>query len=470
MIKKDFLTGKDKKLFELAEQYEKAQNDHLSFYLDGEDWADLINWYAYRKQTEQAMKAVQQGLQQHPDSVDILVEKAYLFLEDRQIDAVGDIIDCIKDHTQPQVIILKATFFLEKAELEKADDLLSLLENVDDLSNIVEIAYLFLEHQLYKKSWYWLEKGKKYKDKDVYLDALGSYYLAINEYEKAEKIFNELIDRKPYDSYYWLSLARTYMRMNKPEKVIEACDFALVSDQEHGEIYLLRALAYQALDNEAKAIENIELAYKYGAMDEDYHLMTQALHLIDEKEWEKAYEVLMQVLEIDPLTSVPLAQVLHQLAFCLNKMGRNEEALNYCVQAEELNPDDIENYFLEGNIHLTLNNIPFSTEAFAKAIDLDASADTWKRLADMYLEARRADLALTALTRLEKIDPSVPELFKLMATSYLALNKKELFLKYNALADDPFTIQQLEQIHDSMMQSGATEEAEDLEEIIKSMK
>ncbi|EJX01869.1 TPR-domain containing protein, partial [gut metagenome] len=146
----------------MVKQFENAPTYHQSFYLDSEDWVELINWYACKNQTEQAMLAVQQGLQQHPGDTGILVEQAYLFLDDKKYAAVDEIIGRIKDPSLPDVIILKATFFMEKAESEKAEDLLTLLEDDNSLSSIIKLAYLFIKYDLPEKTWYWLEKGKKY--------------------------------------------------------------------------------------------------------------------------------------------------------------------------------------------------------------------------------------------------------------------------------------------------------------------
>ena len=44
MVKKNWLTGRDRELYELAEQYEKAQTNQQPLYLDASDWADLADW------------------------------------------------------------------------------------------------------------------------------------------------------------------------------------------------------------------------------------------------------------------------------------------------------------------------------------------------------------------------------------------------------------------------------------------
>ena len=49
MSKKNLLSGRDKELQELAEQYEAAKAENKPIYLDADDLADLADWYAMRR-------------------------------------------------------------------------------------------------------------------------------------------------------------------------------------------------------------------------------------------------------------------------------------------------------------------------------------------------------------------------------------------------------------------------------------
>ena len=46
MSKKNLLSGRDKELQEMAEQYEAAKAENRTIYLDADDLADLADWYA----------------------------------------------------------------------------------------------------------------------------------------------------------------------------------------------------------------------------------------------------------------------------------------------------------------------------------------------------------------------------------------------------------------------------------------
>ena len=76
MSKKNLLSGRDKELQELAEQYEAAKAENKPIYLDADDLADLADWYAMRGKSEQAAEVVEYGLRLHPNSTPLLVEQA----------------------------------------------------------------------------------------------------------------------------------------------------------------------------------------------------------------------------------------------------------------------------------------------------------------------------------------------------------------------------------------------------------
>ena len=48
MTNKGILSGRDKELHEMAEQYEATKAENKPIYLDADDLADLSDWYAVR--------------------------------------------------------------------------------------------------------------------------------------------------------------------------------------------------------------------------------------------------------------------------------------------------------------------------------------------------------------------------------------------------------------------------------------
>ena len=72
--------------------------------------------------------------------------------------------------------------------------------------------------------------------------------------------YNKLIDKNPYSAPYWFGLARCYFEQQLFDKAIEACDYAIVSDEEFADAYMMKGHAFYQLGNEESALENYTLA------------------------------------------------------------------------------------------------------------------------------------------------------------------------------------------------------------------
>ena len=81
MSNKNLLSGRDKELQELAEQYELAMSAKQPFYLDADDLADRADWYGTKKNYDKALEIAEYGIKLHPDSTALMIEYAYLHLD-----------------------------------------------------------------------------------------------------------------------------------------------------------------------------------------------------------------------------------------------------------------------------------------------------------------------------------------------------------------------------------------------------
>ena len=68
MSNKNLLSGRDKELQELAEQYELAMSAKQPFYLDADDLADLADWYGTKKNYDKAQIVAQNYLSAYPQN------------------------------------------------------------------------------------------------------------------------------------------------------------------------------------------------------------------------------------------------------------------------------------------------------------------------------------------------------------------------------------------------------------------
>lgn len=469
MNKKNFFSGKYKELYEMSLNYEKALEFKESFYLDADDWADLADWYADRKKGELAYKAAEEGLHQHPGHTGLLVQQAYLYLYEHQPEEAQRIIDSIEDNQQAEVIILKASLLMEQGENSLAENLLENITIPMEMNDFVEIIYFYIEYEMAQKAWPWLDKLKECGNEYAYTVVSADFYYAMHQYDKAIEKYNLLLDKEPYSARFWYGLSRCYLSKNELDKAIEAADFANVGDEEFGDAYFVKAMAYTQLNNTKKAQYNYIMATKYDAITEDIYLYYEAMVSMEQQYWRMAYESLREILTLEGPITTPTKTIYSQIAICLNNMGEDKQAMEYCGLAEELDPDNITNYFTEAEIYLAQDKEELCMKALTKATDLDSTASTWIKIAQLYSKYYKIDLAQMAFERAEQIDPSTPGLLEHMTLMYLVLQNKEKFLEYNAKCDKPLSMAQILQVQQWFESNGTAEDADKIKDIISSL-
>ena len=249
-MSKNLLSGRDRELHELAKMYESAQADNKSIYLDADDLVDLTDWYMAQNNIQSATEVLDYGLKLHPDHTQLLIEKTYLLLNSRNREEARKVFDQIEDDYSPEVKILKANFLVGDGKMEEAEQLLDTLEDKDNLDNIFDVAYMYIDTGFPQKAQVWIDRGKdKYEDSEAYLAITADCLHMQGLMEQAEVYYNKLIDRNPYSANYWFGLAQCYYDRNEFDKAIEACDFALIANEEFGEAYLTKAQSFYNLGN-----------------------------------------------------------------------------------------------------------------------------------------------------------------------------------------------------------------------------
>ena len=244
---------------EMAHAYEMAKAAHQHIYLDAEDFADLAEWYARHNDFVKADEVMQYALSLHPGNTDLLVEQAYERLDREDREGARQILQQIEEEGD-DVTILRARLLLEYGREDDAELELDTLEYKYSQNNIIDVVYMYIETNHADKAGEWLEHWRWSTDNVDYCAAMADYLSAIGKFQQAIIYFNKLIDSNPYSPSYWYGLGRCYFELRQYDKAIDACEYALVSDAEYGDAYMLKGYAYSMLHNSGKAQENYEKA------------------------------------------------------------------------------------------------------------------------------------------------------------------------------------------------------------------
>ena len=413
MSKKNLLSGRDKELQEMAEQYEAAKAENRTIYLDADDLADLADWYAVHHKYAMATEVVEYGLGIHPDNTALLVEQAYLFLDTQHKEQAKDILERIAEESS-EVKVLKANLLLGEGKEEEAEAILDSIEDKDDLANIVDVSYMYIDMGFPEKALTWLTRGlEKYAEEEAYLAVTGDCYYAQGLFEKATFFFNKLIDKNPYSAPYWFGLARCYFDQQMFDKAIEACDYATVADDEFADAYLMKGHSFFQLGNEEITAE-------------DSH-------------------------------DFALPSLYANAALCLHKMGKKRKAHQYCKKAYDLAPEEIDPYLIEGRIYMEEGEYEKGVKRWAKALEYAPYADTWHEIGMCSMEIGQLSYAKLAFEHVKEMEPDFEGINERLTSLYMLLKDKENFMKYNQLCEHPFRLEELDRLQQILQEDNQEE-------------
>lgn len=464
MNKKNLQSGRDKELQKLADDYEAARAENKTIYFDADDLADLADWYAIRGKYQIASEAVEYGLNLHPENTTLLVELAYLLIDTQNRDKAKEIIGRISEDYSSEVKVLKANILLGESQIEAAEQLLDSIEDKDDLGNIIDITYMYLDMGYPQKAKEWIDLGtKRHADHEAYIAVKADYLYSRGMKEEAEAAYNELIDKNPYSASYWFGLARSYFDQQKFDKSIEACDYAIIADEEFAEAYLMKGHAFYQLGNEESALESYTQAEKYEGVTSSFLHMFIGLSNISTGNWEVGYTHLEQAIASEDVDSLTLPSMYSHAALCLHKMGKKRKAHQYCKKAQELCPEDEDSYIIEGRIYMEEGNYDKAVKKWAVALEHSPYAETWNEIGMCSMEIGQLGYAKLAFERVREMEPDFKNINEKLTALYMLLKDKENFFKYNKLCENPFELEELEKLEQLLT-------GEDKEELANVMK
>ena len=438
MTNKKLQSDRDRKMMEMAHAYEMAKAAHQHIYLDAEDFADLAEWYARHNDFVRADEVMQYALSLHPGNTDLLVEQAYERLDREDREGARQILQQIEEEGD-DVTILRARLLLEYGREDDAELELDTLEYKYSQNNIIDVVYMYIETNHADKAGEWLEHWRWSTDNVDYCAAMADYLSAIGKFQQAIIYFNKLIDSNPYSPSYWYGLGRCYFELRQYDKAIDACEYALVSDAEYGDAYMLKGYAYSMLHNSGKAQENYEKAIQYNSMSQSFVHILMGINKLEACEWAEAYEHLDKVIRGEKDGNLLNSFIYSDAALCLKYLDLEKCAtliIQYCDKALQVDRFNLDAYLLKGLAYSSHGNEEQCIATWEEAVKLMPEADTWMAISYYGVEAGLFDYALKALHNVEKLDPSYPDLNERLTIIYLLLKDTGKADYYNRISQD----------------------------------
>lgn len=435
-------SGYNKELNELIDQYEAALAKGRHLYMDADQLADIADRYAGDRKFKEAQEVIDYGLLLHTGNTDLLIEQAYLYLDTQKIHEAKETANSITENFNTDVKMLKAELQLNEGKLEAARRIIDSIEDSEELENIINIVYLFLDMGYPEIAKEWLSKGSaRYSEEEDFIAVQTDYLASTNQTELAALNYNRLIDMDSYNPSYWIGLAKCRFVDEDCESAIEACDFALAADETFGEAYAYRAHSYFFLNNSEAAIADYKKAIEYKAFAPEMGNMFLGMAYSNKEEWaeaDKHYRIVIEAfidkgegnspLLIDTYTNAALANI--QLDNCAI-------AHEMCDKAKAINPRESIIHLTDGKIYLRESQLRKALQAFNVAMKEEPGVEMIYLIGCAYSDVELLTQAEKYFGKAYKIDPTYADLPEKLSIISLMHNNIDDFFKYNNECSNP---------------------------------
>lgn len=423
----------DDEFQEMLSDYERMVEAGEMVFMDAEDLADIADYYHLQKRYEEAEAAIQRAMELEPDSPVALSYRVHEALSKKDYLAAEDYLEQIADEQHPEYIYCRAEIWIAQGKVEEADNYLrecqkyvSPLEHQDYVYDVVN---LWTDYNYSKKAMEWMMRVKP-ADTDEYKELMGRACFGLGNYDQAEHIFNELIDKDPFQKRYWNALANAQYMKEDYAAAMASSEYAIAIDPEDPESLMAKANALFRLDNFEEALKYYE-RYSQKVSDEAA-LLYQGCCLVSMKRYEEAVKRLLQAERAAPADSPYLAEIYQEQAFAYNELKMPETALQYLDKTETLDCDHVDMLVVRGHILLNNNRANEAAKVFEQAmLQSDFSPQILLRIIVSTYDNNYIETAYNMFQKyLELIEEDCAEGFSYMALCCYELMRFDEYLHY----------------------------------------
>ncbi|MBR5061516.1 MAG: tetratricopeptide repeat protein [Prevotella sp.] len=356
--------------------YEDAKKQGESVYLESDDLVDIAEYYHLFDSIDKSIEAVEYAIQLFPSATAPLVFRARVaFMIEHDVDKAKQYVDMIEDTTDLDYYYIKMEIMLVENHVDDAEgylqDVYAQLDEETQADFVIDVAALYIDYSYFSHAKRWLDLSDEYEEDD-YQELKGEIAYGLGNYEESEEIFNGLLDKDPFSSFYWNKLAAAQYMRGDMRTSIQSSEFALAIDPDDYEATLNKANCLYSLGNYEEALKYYE-RYSYILPDNALGEMYVGMTLYNLGRVEEAIERMRKAEAYAIEYDEDLHVIYMELAYYLSMVGQYDEAMEYLEGAkgcDVVNPAEL--MVLEGIILLRSGKEEEGLELFNKAIESSA--------------------------------------------------------------------------------------------------
>ncbi len=425
---------------ELIVRYEGMLKTNIIQYFDVFEFENIVEYYIENLQFKKAFDAIEMAFKLHPNSINLLLKKSQLLLEnDCHVEALK-ILEGIQkiENNNYEFHLTKAHAYYcqNKIDLAKYEFNHAINIAIEDKEEVyLNIAFILIKVEDYCLAVEYLEKANNlFPGNFDILYELANCYERMDNFDLSIEYYNTILDLNPFAESAWFSIGLLYEKINDYNKAIEAYDFVTAINENYSIAYLNKGNVNLNSGNFIEAIKSYkEYLYFNDDCPEVYCYIGECFERLSE--YRKSKEYYQKALGIDK----SISDAWFGLGIVEMYLDNHFESIEYIKKAIQIENDNSDYWFSLGKVNLKLGFYNESKDAFIKAIELDVyDFESWLLFAEVYWKEENFSKAIAILMEGHKYNNAIADYNYKLAAYLLATNQKSHAIQYfkNAFNED----------------------------------
>lgn len=361
----------DEEFLEILNDYESSAKLGQAPLMDADDLVDIAEYYLSQQRYDDAQEAIERATKTDAHSLAVLNYQIHEALHAGNIEAAQQYLDSIMEQESPEYIYSRAEILIAQNQVEDADEYLR--QQLQDLppeeyqDYILDVANIYTDYGISDKAMEWMMRARQ-ENSDDFKEMMARTLFGLGRYDDSERIFNELIDKNPFQKRYWNALASTQYMKEDYSGSVTSSEYAIAIDPDDPEAVISKANALCRLDNFEEALSYYE-RYNRLEPNDEFGLLHQGTCLINLNRFDEAVERLLEAAATAPAESDLLVEIYEELGFAYSELHQPDKALHYIDKTDILDCDHEDMLVIRGHILLANNRQEEAEQMFRKALE-----------------------------------------------------------------------------------------------------
>lgn len=412
------------------ERFEQMLSEKTVVYFDAEVLEQIIEHFIINNQLKKGLKAVNFGKKQHPSNSVFDLRKAQILSTSGQLKESLLILQEIEksEPYNPEVYITKASVFSQLRDHSNAikyfEKAIELSEEFGYQEELEEIRFdLAMEYEsilnFQKAIKVFEEILAKNEQNEAAIYEVAYCYERTGNFDKCIEYYTKYIDNNPYSFTAWYNLGNIYFLKENIEKAIWAYDYSIIINEDFasahfnlGNIYMQTQAYDKALESYLKCAEidgNDGLTLSY--LGEAYERLER---------YDEAMEYYQKSKDLNP----ELAEPWLGIGIILELQGDVKQSLTFLHHAVQLQPENANYRLVYGETLFKNDRVTEAETELERAVQLDPEYSEAIVLLAKIKASYSIDEAFEFLINLDKLEELESEVRVMLSIMYWQLGKK----------------------------------------------